>query len=274
MEIEMNKLREFIDKQKVPHILFHGDVSGSGQQLVHQFIDELYKHDKNAIKQYVLEINCGQCKGIKFIREELKFFCKTNINIFRPEGGIFFKSVVLLNTDKFTTDAQSALRRCIEIFSHNTRFFIIVEDKFKILKPILSRFCEIYIRSQITESVCNKKTHQEYIKSMTTYQKHRYEYLKNNIVSFHTKFHSSVPPVELVDFSNKLYEKAYSGLNIMTLIEKENLFTLSELARAELVFTANKLKKEFRCEKTFLFLILYLLYNNQDCCNKLIEAVD
>ena len=42
-------------------------------------------------------------------------------------------------------DAQSALRRCIELFSYNTRFFIIIENKNKLLNPILSRFCEIYV---------------------------------------------------------------------------------------------------------------------------------
>ena len=40
------------------------------------------------------------------------------------------------NADKLTIDAQSALRRCIELFSHNTRFFIVVEDKNKLLRPI------------------------------------------------------------------------------------------------------------------------------------------
>ena len=47
----------------------------------------------------------------------------------------------LKHADKLTIDAQSALRRCIELFSHTTRFFIIVEDKNKLLKPIISRFC-------------------------------------------------------------------------------------------------------------------------------------
>ena len=87
-------------------------------------------------------VNCAHGKGIKFIREELKFFAKTHIHC---NGGDTFKSIVLLNADKLTIDAQSALRRCIELFSHNTRFFIIVEDKYKLLKPILSRFCEINV---------------------------------------------------------------------------------------------------------------------------------
>jgi DNA polymerase III delta prime subunit len=59
--------------------------------------------------------------------------------------GDIFKTVILLNADKLTIDAQSAIRRCIELFSRSTRFFIIVEDKYKLLRPILSRFCEIYI---------------------------------------------------------------------------------------------------------------------------------
>ena len=81
-------------------------------------------------------------KGIKFIREELKFFAKSHINF---KDGNLFKSIILSNADKLTIDAQSALRRCIELFSHTTRFFIIVEDKYKLLKPILSRFAEIYV---------------------------------------------------------------------------------------------------------------------------------
>ena len=96
--------------------------------------------DKETFEQQVMYVNCAYGKGIKFIRDELKFFAKTHIN---SNGGNIFKSIILLNADKLTLDAQSALRRCIELFSHNTRFFIIAEDKYNLMKPILSRFCEI-----------------------------------------------------------------------------------------------------------------------------------
>jgi len=89
-----------------------------------------------------MRANCAHGKGIRFIREELKFFAKTNIDF--KEGAVF-KSVILTNADKLTIDAQSALRRCIELFSSSTRFFIVVENKDSLLKPILSRFCDIYI---------------------------------------------------------------------------------------------------------------------------------
>ena len=58
-----------------------------------------------------------------------------------------FKSIILLNADSLTLDAQSALRRSIEIYNH-TKFFIVTANKSKIIKPILSRFSEIY---------CNEK---------------------------------------------------------------------------------------------------------------------
>ena len=81
-------------------------------------------------------------KGIRFIRDELKFFAKINIH---NKNNFLFKSIVLFNADQLTTDAQSALRRCIEQFSHTTRFFILVENENRLLKPILSRFCNIHI---------------------------------------------------------------------------------------------------------------------------------
>ena len=92
-------------------------------------------------------VNCAHGKGIKFIRDELKYFAKANMQC---NDNNMFKSIVLMNADELTIDAQSALRRCIELFSHNTRFFIIVENKYKLLNPILSRFCEIYIPDKTT----------------------------------------------------------------------------------------------------------------------------
>jgi DNA polymerase III delta prime subunit len=83
-------------------------------------------------------INCAYGKGIKFIRDELKHFAKTNIYS-------QFKSIVLFNAEKLTMDAQSALRRCIEQFNFSTRFFIVTDDKYSLLKPILSRFSEIHV---------------------------------------------------------------------------------------------------------------------------------
>jgi len=142
------KLDYFYTIHKIPNIIFHGP-SGSGKRtIVNEFIHKIYNNERDRIKNFVMYVNCSHGKGIKFIREELKFFAKTHIN---SNSGNIFKSIVLLNADKLTMDAQSALRRCIELFSHNTRFFIIAEDKYNLMKPILSRFCEIYVPEPIVD---------------------------------------------------------------------------------------------------------------------------
>lgn len=136
------KLDYFYETKQIPNIIFHG-ASGTGKKtIIFDFLYKIYDNDKQKLKSNIMIVNCSHGKGIKFIREELKFFAKTNI---QTNSGVMFKSIVLLNADSLTNDAQSALRRCIELFSFNTRFFIVVENKHKLLNPILSRFCEIYV---------------------------------------------------------------------------------------------------------------------------------
>ena len=106
----IDKLHYFHEIRKIPNILFHGD-SGCGKRtIVDNFIDTIYEGNKEMIKTMTMYVNCAHGKGIKFIREDLKYFAKTHIN---SNGGNLFKSIVLINADKLTIDAQSALRRCI-----------------------------------------------------------------------------------------------------------------------------------------------------------------
>jgi DNA polymerase III delta prime subunit len=75
------KLKYFIEIKKIPNIIFHG-VSGCGKRtIVKLFIQDIYKNNKESIKNYVMEVNCAHGKGIRFIREELKLFARTNINV-------------------------------------------------------------------------------------------------------------------------------------------------------------------------------------------------
>jgi hypothetical protein len=160
----VHRLDEFITKNQIPHIIFHGP-SGSGKQtLVREFIHRIYGGDRVKIKTHVMTVNCSHGKGIQFIREELKFFAKANAQTkSNVEGGKSsqFKVIVLLNAHHLTVDAQSALRRCIELFSYNTRFFIVVENKDKLLNPILSRFCDIFVpEPRVMENGPNINLHQ------------------------------------------------------------------------------------------------------------------
>jgi len=256
------KLEYFKSIHKIPNIIFHGS-SGSGKRtIVNDFIHSIYDNDREKIKSLVMYVNCAHGKGIKFIRDELKFFAKTHIN---SNGGDIFKSIVLLNADKLTMDAQSALRRCIELFSHNTRFFIIVEDKYKLLKPILSRFCEIYISEPIhDDKIINLY---EYNLKQTFNMKDikitRLEWLKKELLK---SINKKITVEELMDFSTKLYEKGYSGTDIITLVEMPKFIELliKDEKRYELLIAFNKVRKEFRNEKLIILFILNFLFLNSE----------
>jgi len=254
LEIHQNikeKLEYFHKIHKIPNIIFNGPSGAGKSTIVNDFISLIYDGNREKIKDLVMYVNCAFGKGIKFIREELKFFAKTHIN---SNGGDTFKSIVLFNGDKLTMDAQSALRRCIELFSHNTRFFIIVEDKYKLLKPILSRFCEIYISEpEYKNKIINLyKYNLEETFKLTDIKNQRNEWLKKEIQK---SVKSTMTNEELQLFVTKLYEKAYNTLDIIKLIE-EGYFTLDDEKRYELLIAFNKIRKEFRNEKLLLMFVI------------------
>jgi hypothetical protein len=254
------KLEYFLQQKKIPNIIFHGS-SGCGKRtLVNEFIGKIYDYDREKIKAFVMLVNCSHGKGIKFIRDELKFFAKTHIN---SHGGDCFKSILLLNTDKLTMDAQSALRRCIEQFSHNTRFFIVIEDKYSLMKPILSRFCEIYVPEPVVNGIpVNLYTYNinETFKMQELHQK-RLEWLIKELHKY-TDPNKAEKVQDFVSLSTKLYEKGYSGLDVLTLLENpkclDSIITLER--RYELLVCFHKIKKEIRNEKLILLFIFNFVF--------------
>jgi DNA polymerase III delta prime subunit len=224
---------------------------------VDNFINKIYNNNKDKIKDFVMSVNCAHCKGIKFIREELKFFAKTNI---QSNNGTIFKTIVLINADYLTIDAQSALRRCIELFSNNTRFFIIVENKNKLLNPILSRFCEIYIPEYVKEEeIIN--LHQYIIKNQyknsIPFEQNKFLEDKINML-FEQKNNSTLTHNILLDTSTELYEEGLSCLDLMNWIEKTD--KINELDKSTYFISYDNIKSEYRCEKMLLFYMLDFIF--------------
>ena len=257
------KLKYFQSIHKIPNILFHGP-SGSGKRtIVNDFIHQIYENDKEKIKSYVMYVNCSHGKGIKFIREDLKFFAKTHIN---SNGGNIFKSIILLNSDKLTIDAQSALRRCIELFSHNTRFFIIAEDKYNLMKPILSRFCEFYVPEPILNGdIINLyKYNLNKVFKIKDIKLQRLEWLRKELLKLNVNKKLTV--IDLMSLSTKLYEKGYNGLDIIHLLENQKFLetTINLDKRYELLMCFNRVRKEFRNEKILILFILNFVFLSSD----------
>jgi DNA polymerase III delta prime subunit len=253
-----DKLDFFYSSHKIPNLLFHGTTGSGKRTIVNEFIHKIYDNDREKIKSFVMYVNCSHGKGIKFIRDELKFFAKTHIN---SNSGNTFKSIVLLNADKLTMDAQSALRRCIELFSHNTRFFIVAEDKYNLMKPILSRFCEIYVPEPVINgAIVNLyKYNLNNLFNMKDVKAARLEALKKELLKTVNK---KITIDKLMGLCSKLYEKGYSGLDIIQLLENNKFLetSLSVEKRYELLIAFNRVRKEFRNEKLLILFILNFVF--------------
>jgi hypothetical protein len=231
------KLNYFYESNQIPNIIFHGSPGTGKTTIVQRFIGRIYANDKLKIKTNVMYVNCSQGKGIKFIRDEVKFFAKSNL-----QSGVKFKTIVLHNADSLTNDAQSALRRCIELFSFNTRFFIVVENKHKLLNPIVSRFCEIYVPERVENGrVVNLHQH-----GSLPRQNH---WIRELLADADKMSHK-----ELADICLQIYEQGSSCLDIIDVIQISPDFT--DLRKSDIVLRFHIIKAEFRCEK---MLMMYLL---------------
>ncbi|MAV56623.1 MAG: hypothetical protein CMI79_03730 [Candidatus Pelagibacter sp.] len=253
----IKKLDYFLENGKIPNIVFYGPHGSGKRTIVTQFLNKIYGGNKESIKSYVLFANCSHGKGIRFVREDLKFFAKTHINL---ESDNCFKTVILANADSLTIDAQSALRRCIEQYSATTRFFVIVTDKAKLLNPILSRFCEVYIPCPQYK---NNRINLHEFKNDKTYGKEKdtnraIVWIKKNIKNI-----DSGNFVNIMQFADKMYEKCYSGLDLLAYIEQCS--DIPSNKRYKLLIMFHKVKKDFRNEKLFItFILNYLLIRSDD----------
>jgi hypothetical protein len=237
-----SKLRSFCRLQRVPHTIFYGSPHSEKEKIMIHFLKMIYG-DEKYFAENVMFVNCAHGKGIKFTRDEIKFFAKTN-----SQPGIPFKSVVLLNADHLTIDAQSALRRCIEQYSKNTRFFIVVENKNKLLDPILSRFCEIYVPTlEIFEKNVEADARVVLIDPFLTMFSDRSEVHEYS---------------EMVRVVQELYENAFSCSDIIDWIQTRSEWTNLEKANIGMCFS--KVKVEYRCEKLLMLFILSVAIN--DAC--------
>ena len=211
-------------------------------------IQDGYIHfsNKEQIKENILSTDCSYGKGIKFIREDLKFFAKANIS---SSNTNLFKSIILYNADSLTVDAQSALRRCIETFSNTTRFFLIVENKYKLLNPILSRFCEIYVPEQIDNG--RIITNNNYY-DLDTYV----EDINNKMTILNQQTH--IEHNDLLNISTHFYENGVNCLHFIEWLKKQTPINMSDISDICLYF--DKVKSDFRNESLLFLHILNYYY--------------
>lgn len=251
----LQKLQELYDNDSLPNLLLYGNNLVGKKTLLEELLLYIYKTNKN-IENNTLILNCSLGKGnIKFIRENLRFFANTITH----KNITNFKSIILLNADSLTLDAQSALRRSIEIYNH-TKFFIVTANKSKIIKPILSRFSEIY---------CNEKNMNIIYKSL---KKNNINYnttnkfnnklqliIKNLDVKLQIISNDYIKNVLLLEYSSNIYNKGISANNLLDYFTAKSNFKTDY---NKFLFFFNIYKRELRVEEYLIYIVLYFYSNN------------
>jgi replication factor C small subunit len=136
----IERLNAYVKIKNVPHLIFSGPAgtgkTSSALALSRELFGETWK-------QNFIELNASDERGINIIRGKIKNFART-----APIGQNQFKIIFLDEADSLTIDAQAALRRTIEKYSHICRFILSVNYSSKIIEPIQSR-CTIFRFGQI-----------------------------------------------------------------------------------------------------------------------------
>ncbi|MEB3759593.1 MAG: replication factor C small subunit [Desulfurococcales archaeon] len=127
----VNRLKTFVKNKNMPHLLFAGPAGTGKTTAAHALAHDLYGE---YYRQYMLELNASDERGIGVIREKVKEFARS-----RTPPDIPFKIILLDEADNMTADAQQALRRLMELYSVSTRFILIANYPSKIIDPIQSR---------------------------------------------------------------------------------------------------------------------------------------
>jgi len=131
------------NQEEMPHLLFSGS-AGVGKTTMAICISQEILG--NRWKDYTLELNASDERGIGMVRERVKKFSR----FAGLDTEIPFKIIILDEADEMTSDAQTALRRIIEDTAKFCRFILIANNISKIINPIQSR-CAVFKFSQISE---------------------------------------------------------------------------------------------------------------------------
>jgi replication factor C small subunit len=135
------------DPTDMPHLMFSGS-AGVGKTttalcIARQILGEYSK-------DYTLELNASDERGIGMVREKVKKFSRYAGMVDVP-----FKIIILDEADEMTSDAQTALRRIIEDTAKYCRFILIANNISKIIEPIQSRCATFKFTSIPEEDMIN-----------------------------------------------------------------------------------------------------------------------
>lgn len=141
-------LESYINQNDLPHLLFAGPAGVGKTTCSVAIAKEIYGEEW---REHFLELNASDERGIDVVRDRIKSFARSSF------GGYNYRIIFLDEADALTSDAQSALRRTMEQFSHNTRFILSCNYSSQIIDPIQSR-CTVFRFSPLSDGAVAEQT--------------------------------------------------------------------------------------------------------------------
>ncbi len=141
----IERLKAYVRKKSMPHLLFAGPAGTGKTTSAIALSKEMYGEDW---RSNFFELNASDERGIDVIRNKIKEYAKTT-----TVSDIGFKIIFMDEADSLTPEAQAALRRTMEKYSHNCRFILSCNYSSKIIDPIQSRCAVFRFRTLVDEDV-------------------------------------------------------------------------------------------------------------------------
>jgi replication factor C small subunit len=140
----VSRLKTFVKEKNLPHLLLVGPAGVGKTTSILALARDLYGP---GYRNFILELNASDERGINVIREKVKNFARTAA-IASP---VSFKILIMDEADHLTSEAQHALRRTMEIYTRTCRFCLIGNYSENIIDPIQSR-CSVLRYSPLEEN--------------------------------------------------------------------------------------------------------------------------
>lgn len=213
-DLQLQLLKQQVKIKKQIHMIIYGPSGVGKTATILAYAKEIYPINT---KSFILELNASDERGIEIIRDKICLFAST-VNLFVNST----KMIIIDDSDLMTKDAQIALKKIIELYSKNCKFYIICNNINKIIPEIQSRCIKINFKN-IDNSAALKKLNyicknehinisKNSISLIISLCKYDLRKMINLLQILHTTYNTKI------NINN-----IYNYLNILTIKEKNNL---------------------------------------------------